>query len=248
MVHRSETTVIRVSIIIPCLNESKQILSTLKAIREGLLQSAALRPAELETILVDGGSLDDTVNLSRPLVDKLIYCSAGRSRQMNAGAEIAEGSLLLFLHADTLLPSNFLECLFEDFLLSCAAWGRFDIRLDSPKPVFRMIEVFINGRSRFSSIATGDQALFITKAAFNNVGCFDDILLMEDVAMCKKLNELSKPFNSRLKVISSSRRWEKQGPIKVILQMWMIRFAYFVGVSPKRLHAWYYLSKQGSVS
>lgn len=153
---------------------------------------------------------------------------------MNAGAQQANGDVLLFLHSDTHLP--------EDALIKLNSlpshrdlWGRFDVELSNDKFIYSVIAFFINLRSRITTIATGDQAIFISSSMFNKVKGYPEIALMEDVAICKRLRKLMKPICFKSKVITSARRWETQGVIKTIFMMWMIRLAYFCGVSPERL-------------
>ena len=142
--------------------------------------------------------------------------------------------ILLFLHADTALPENADHCI-RQVLQSGAVWGRFDVRIDSPRPVFRLIETLMNLRSRWSGVATGDQAVFVRRSAFEAVGGFEDIALMEDIALSCALLRLSRPACLRQRVTTSARRWEKQGVWRTVLLMWRLRAAYFFGADPARL-------------
>lgn len=218
------------SIIIPTLNEAPGITSTLKALQ-------AMRARGSEIILVDGGSQDGTPKLARPFVDRLLVAPRGRARQMNAGAAEAQGSVLLFLHADTLLPEDA-----DHAVLSAVGdeangrlWGRFDVNIDGSSPWLKVVACMMNLRSRLSGIATGDQAIFVTRAAFQAVGGFPDIPLMEDIALSKALKRLGPPVCLTARVSTSGRRWEQDGVWRTILLMWWLRLRYFFGADPHRL-------------
>jgi rSAM/selenodomain-associated transferase 2 len=214
------------SIIIPALNEAESIENTLFPLQY-------LRKLGHEIILVDGGSRDATCFISRPLVSKLLSSEPGRARQMNLGASIATGNVLLFLHADTSLPEN-LEGIFAGLKIK-SFWGRFDLSLTGTQYIYRLIEKMINLRSRLCGIATGDQVIFMTRDLFDRVNGFPDIPLMEDIAVCKKLKTISSPVCISARVITSSRRWESRGAIKTILLMWKLRMQYAMGVPPEKL-------------
>ncbi|MEC5216488.1 rSAM/selenodomain-associated transferase 2 [Actimicrobium sp. GrIS 1.19] len=224
------------SIIIPVLNEQRQIAWRLRRL-------AALRQAGAQIIVVDGGSSDDTVALATPLVDLVVVAARGRASQMNAGAALASGDALLFLHADTALP----KC--ADQLIAAAlqthAWGRFDIVLLGRHPMFRIIATLMNWRSRSTGIATGDQAMFVQRSVFERLHGFAPIALMEDIELCRRLKKISAPACLREKVISSGRRWHKHGLWRTIWLMWRLRLAYFLGADPRKLAVAYgYLPPQ----
>lgn len=221
----------RVSVIIPTLNEEFGIVSCLSSIRA--------QRSHCEVIVVDGGSDDDTVTSSALMADRVIVANQGRARQMNAGANIAQGEILLFLHADTILPDNAIETIGRQ-LTDSMVWGRFDIRLSSERPIFKMIAILMNLRSRITGIATGDQAIFVKKSAFDTVGRYPEIALMEDIALSKALKKLSPPLCLNLKAVSSARRWQQHGVVKTILLMWELRIRYFFGSDPNRLARHYY--------
>ena len=218
------------SIIIPVLNEAAGIQQHLQALQP-------LRK-QCEIIVADGGSQDGTVTIAEPLSDQIFTAPKGRARQMNAGADLATGEILLFLHADTLLPDNALSLIQQGFRKG-SCWGRFDIHLTGSKPMLKVIARMMNWRSRLTGIATGDQALFMGRHAFNEVGGFTDIPLMEDIALCNKLKQLGKPLCLTAKVNSSGRRWEQFGVIKTIFLMWWLRLLYCFGFSPKQLSRLY---------
>ncbi len=217
----------KISIIIPTLNEAEAIIASLQGLQY-------LRHLGHEVIVADGGSLDSTLSLAMPYIDAKVLSDKGRAKQLNAGTRIANGDVLLFLHADTLLPENIESILLEALSLGFS-WGRFDVRLSGQQFMFRIIEKMINIRSRVSGIATGDQAIFIRKDVFAEEGGFPEIALMEDIAMSKRLKKRSRPFCSRVRVITSSRRWEDQGIWKTIFLMWCLRLAYLCGVKSDRL-------------
>lgn len=172
---------------------------------------------------------------------KLVYLAAdqkGRAAQMNQGAAVSEGSILLFLHADTQLPDEAL-ILIQEGVRQGAHWGRFDVRFDNDSWPFTMIAAMMNWRSRHGGIATGDQAIFMTRAAFDLVNGFDEIPLMEDIAISRKLKNIDYPLCFEVPVVTSARRWEQKGVFRTILLMWWLRLAYWLGVDPKRLAAWY---------
>ncbi len=223
----------RISVIIPVLNEANLIVKTLSALQ-------SLRQAGHEVIVVDGGSHDATLSLSKPYADRLIQGSRGRSRQMNNGAKSANNEILLFLHADTLLPEGADRLILEGIEKKKKSWGRFDVKLSGKGPLFRVIEFLMNWRSRLSSIATGDQAIFAKTDLFQSVGGFPEIDLMEDIALSKILKNHGRPLCLWQRVLTSSRRWEEKGFLRMILLMWLLRLAYFFKTDPKRLAKLYY--------
>lgn len=222
---------ISLSIIIPVLNE----LAALKRCQSSLYR---LRSQGVELIIVDGGSSDGTVQAARQITDQVLISPPGRARQMNAGAAVANGDVLLFLHIDTTLPSQALQLIRDKF--GGRQWGRFDVCLTGRHLAFRVIETAMNLRSRLTSVATGDQAIFIRAALFRQIGGFPELPLMEDVAICKLLRDHSRPLNLSARVISSSRRWEQGGIIRTVVLMWRLRLAYFLGADPAALHRQYY--------
>jgi rSAM/selenodomain-associated transferase 2 len=194
-----------------------------------------------EIILVNGGSTDATATIgARSPQVRLLSSPRGRARQMNEGARAARGDVLLFLHADTLLPDGALAAVGAAVGDPGVVAGRFDVRFDNPRPVFRMIAWFMNQRSRRSGISTGDQAIFVRREVFEALGGYPDIPLMEDVELCRRLKRRGRLAALRLRVTTSSRKWEREGAVGTILLMWALRFLYMVGVPPARLHRWYY--------
>jgi len=216
------------SIIVPVLNEAAVIVTALEAL-------AALRERGAEVIVVDGGSADRTAALAEPFADSVITSARGRAVQMNAGAAVARGDVLLFLHADTRLPPDPDRIILDGLARSGRAWGRFDVSIEGCHPLLRVVATSMNARSRLTGIATGDQAMFMTRKAFTGVGGFPDIALMEDIELSRRLKRISPPLRLRARVTTSSRRWENRGVLRTILLMWRLRLAYFFGASPDDL-------------
>jgi len=220
----------RVSFVIPVLNEEEGI--------GALLQDLRQRYPGSEIIVVDGGSSDQTVAVAMPLSDQLLLGERGRAGQMNLGGQVANSEYVLFLHADS-CPAVDAGHL-GDCLARRPQWGFCRVRLSSDRPVFRIIEWFMNQRSRLSRIATGDQMLFLRSSLFERTGGFDAIPLMEDIAYCKRLRRLGRPLVIHAPVTTSSRRWEEHGVARTVVRMWLLRLAYFLGVSPAHLWRHYY--------
>jgi len=218
----------KISIIIPVLNESVSLGSFLSALQ-------IFRHQHCEIIVVDGGSHDQTCQIAEKYCDLLLSSSAGRARQMNAGANHASGSILLFLHADTILPANYFDLIFHQLSEKNKSWGRFNVALSGDALMFRLIESLMNFRSCFTGVCTGDQAIFVSRELFIKTGGFPDIDLMEDVAFSKVLKKIESPLCLKSRVVTSSRRWEKYGIWKTIFLMWRLRLAYFMGESPQKL-------------
>jgi rSAM/selenodomain-associated transferase 2 len=222
-----------ISIVIPALDEARNLARLLPDLR-------ARFPAA-EVVLVDGGSTDATVATAARFPEvRLLVSPRGRARQMNAGARAARGDVLIFLHADTLLPDGALAAVDVAAGDPGVVAGRFDVRFDNLRCVFRMIAWFMNERSRRSGIATGDQAIFVRRKAFDAVGGYPEMPLMEDVELCRRLKRRGRIAALRLCVTTSARKWEREGAARTILLMWALRFLYTLGVSPDRLHRWYY--------
>jgi rSAM/selenodomain-associated transferase 2 len=216
------------SIIVPALDEATGIAAALTAL-------APLRRQDCEVIVVDGGSRDGTPDLARPLADRVITAPRGRAAQMNAGAAIAQADVLLFLHADTRLPADADRPVRDGLARSGRVWGRFDVRIEGRHRLLAIIAGAMNLRSRLTGIATGDQAMFMTRAAFAAAGGFPDIALMEDVAFSARLKAHGRPLCLRERVITSGRRWESRGIIATIALMWRLRLAYYLGAKPAAL-------------
>jgi len=189
-------------------------------------------------VVVDGGSTDSTVVQAVAGGAKVISSEPGRALQMNSGANAATGDYLFFLHADSLPTIN--ENQLQDELKKQPQWGFFRVRLSGTRWMFRVIERAMNLRSSTSGVATGDQMLFMAKGIFERTGGYRDIPLMEDVEYSKRLRRLARPRVVPQVVETSSRRWEKNGIAITVLRMWLLRLAYFLGVAPARLKAYYH--------
>jgi len=217
-----------VSVIIPTLDEREHITAALDLLQER-------RRAGHEVIVVDGGSDDGTCEVASGKADRILNSPRGRAIQMNAGAREAHGGILLFLHADTLVPDVSFRVFLEEFPSSGRVWGRFDVRLSGSHRMLRVVENMMNIRSRLSGIATGDHGIFVRRETFEKVGGYPEIPLMEDVAISRRLKRQSRPFFPRGHVVTSSRRWEENGIRKTILLMWRLRLAYALGADPADL-------------
>jgi rSAM/selenodomain-associated transferase 2 len=216
---------VRFSVVVPVLNEAG-------IIEECLQRLQSWRPV-LEVIVVDGGSADGTASLARPLCDTLLCSEPGRARQMNAGARSASGQYLFFLHSDTRIESSPADV--QAALSLAPAWGYFSVQLSGALWSLRVIEWFMNVRSRATRVATGDQLLFVRRDVWQSLGGFAEIPLMEDVELCKRLRRVADPIRPAGGVCTSSRRWEEQGVWRTVLAMWRLRMAYLLGASPYHL-------------
>jgi rSAM/selenodomain-associated transferase 2 len=221
------------SIVVPALDEADNLAR--------LLPDLAARCPEAEVVVVDGGSADGTGERARghPGV-RVIDGERGRARQMNAGARAARGDAILFLHADSVLPDGAASAIARALAAPGVVGGRFDVRFSSPRWPFRMIAALMNARSRWSGIATGDQGIFVSRAAFDALGGYPDIPLMEDIELTRRLKRLGAIACLAPRITTSSRKWEREGILRTILLMWTLRFLYFCGADPARLHRWYY--------
>jgi len=214
---------VKLSIVIPALDEAERIRAALQAL-------APLRRRGHEVILADGGSTDATLELAAPLCDRVVSSARGRGAQMNAGARLATGDALLFLHADTALPSAADRLVFES--LQRRRWGRFDVEIEGRHPLLKVVGWTMNLRSRLTGIATGDQAIFVRRADFAG---FPEIALMEDIAFSRLMKRRGAPACLRSRVSTSGRRWESRGVLRTIVLMWRLRLLYFLGARPERL-------------
>ena len=216
----------KLSVIVPALDEADGIASMLQTL-------APLRAGGHEVIVVDGGSVDATAAIASRFADQVIQAPRGRALQMNAGAALAGGHALLFLHADTRLPENALQFVLD--ALARRGWGRFDVRIEGRSPWLSVVAFFMNWRSRLTGIATGDQAIFVRRELFAAAGGFPEIPLMEDVELSARLRKISMPACIPARVVTSGRRWERRGVLRTVLLMWRLRLAYFFGARPEDL-------------
>ena len=227
-----------VSIVVPVLDEAAAIAAALSPLQ-------AARAAGAEIVVVDGGSRDGTAALAAPLADRVLVAPRGRASQMNAGAAAGTRPNLLFLHADTVLPADALVAV--EAALRDRAWGRFDVAIDGADPLLAVVAAGMNLRSRLTGIATGDQAIFVRRAAFDSLGGFPAIPLMEDVAFSRAARRaLGPPACLDSRVLTSGRRWERHGVLRTIVLMWRLRLAYALGADPHRLARRYGVERTSS--
>ena len=224
------TEATKISIIIPTLNEEAILAETLSQFK-GLDQ--------LEVIVVDGGSQDDTAQLAAGLGAKVIQTKPGKARQMNAGASAATGEVLVFVHADTRLPQNFSRRIPAALEQNGVVAGAFRLHIDSGAMGIRFIEQVANWRSRYLKMPYGDQALFMKKALFQKVGGFAQVPIMEDFILVRRLKRIGKIITLPEFVITSPRRWTHLGVLRPWLINQLIVIAYYLGISPDRLSRWY---------
>ena len=215
-----------VSVIVPTLNEAPVLAATLARVR-------ATCPHEI--IVVDGGSDDETGHVATGRADSVLTAARGRAAQMNAGAAVARGDVLVFVHADTLVPSTFVAAIEHACGDPNVVGGRFDVELSPSSPLIWLTGWLMNWRSRLTRIATGDQAIFIRRDTFAALGGFADIPLMEDIDLSRRLKRAGRVACLRERVTTSSRRWRAHGVVRTILLMWALRVLYFCGVGPERL-------------
>jgi rSAM/selenodomain-associated transferase 2 len=220
----------KISIVIPTLNESKNIKATL---------ASTQLSTNVEAIVVDGGSTDNTVDIVESLGVKVIAGYKNRACQMNVGARNATGDILLFLHGDTLLPANFDAMIRSALQQPSTVAGAFSLRINAPQAGLRLVEWGVKWRSKWLQMPYGDQGIFITKEVFNSIGGFPDLPIMEDFQLIRHLKRLGKITFIPVPVITSPRRWLKKGVLQTTLINQIVIIAYFLGVSPKRIRSWY---------
>jgi rSAM/selenodomain-associated transferase 2 len=220
--HSLRAHTMRLSVIVPALNEAEAI-------------TAAIRSAKAadEVIVVDGGSSDATSDVAAALGATVVQSVRGRGRQLAVGADLASGDVLLFLHADTVLPAGFREQV--ERVLSTAAWGRFDVRFDKGGLLLRLIAWLISTRSRLSRVATGDQAMFVTRVALQSVGGIREPELFEDIDLSRRLKRRAPMGVPVDPVVTSSRRWREDGVWRTTFLMWTMKSLYLMGVPADRL-------------
>lgn len=230
----------QVSVIVPTLDEGG-------VIEDLLLSMQPWRAAGHEVILVDGGSTDSTCERAAPLVDLLLQTAPGRSVQLNAGAAVASGEILWFVHADShfrlaprgLLPTTLPDLLVTELDFSGRDWGRFDVRIDGDHPLLPLIAWAMNLRSCLTSICTGDQAIFVRRALFERVGGFPRLPLMEDVELSRCLRQRGRCLCLRRIVTTSGRRWQRNGVLRTVWLMWRLRLTWWLGRDTTRLRRAY---------
>jgi rSAM/selenodomain-associated transferase 2 len=219
------------SVIVPMLNEAATIASTLHALRRGA--------PDAEIIVVDGGSVDASVVIAQPLCHAVISASRGRALQMNSGAHVSHGDALVFVHADTIVPTTFAADVASALSDPAVVGGRFDVKLDASALPYRIIGAMISIRSRISRTGTGDQAIFVRRDVFDRLGGFPELELCEDLEFSRRLKRAGRVACLRTRVTTSARRWSRGGVARTVVKMWMIRAMYLMGVPPARLKRMY---------
>jgi rSAM/selenodomain-associated transferase 2/rSAM/selenodomain-associated transferase 1 len=216
-----------ISIIIPTLNEEENISACLASTQNA---------SHVERIVVDGGSSDRTVEVARTRGVKVLTSPAGRARQMNAGAEVADGDLLLFLHADTRLPAGFAHGVRQTLARPGVVAGAFQFRLDASGRKLQIIEKVANWRSRVWQMPYGDQAIFIRSALFREIGGYPDMPIMEDFEFIRRLKRKGRILTLPQAAITSARRWRRYGLWKTTLLNELVVCAYYLGIPASRIH------------
>jgi len=218
----------KVSIVMPVLDEAVGVRAALERLQP-------LRAHGHEVVVVDGGSIDGTLDLARGLADRVIAVSPGRALQMNAAVPYAHGAVLLFLHADTRLPDGAIGQIETAFRRMPCLWGRFDVRIEGRHPMLAVVARMMNLRSRLTAVCTGDQCIFVSRELFLRAGGYPEIALMEDIALSKRPRRCARMTALPGPVVTSGRRWEKNGVWRTIILMWWLRLRFFLGDSPRRL-------------
>jgi rSAM/selenodomain-associated transferase 2 len=220
----------KISIIVPTLNEEKDIKVAITSTESG---------KDIEVIVVDGGSQDNTVDITQRLGIKFVFSSPGRACQMNVGALLATGNILLFLHADTILPLQFDDMVRDALEEPGVVAGAFNLRIDSSQLGLRLVEWGVRIRSHFFNLPYGDQAIFIKREVFEQVGGFPELPIMEDFEMMRRLQRIGRITIVQGAVLTSARRWLQKGVFKTTLINQIAIIAYFIGVSPTLIRYWY---------
>ena len=226
-----DSAVVDLSIVIPARNEARMIEGVLRGLREAGVCEVV--------VVVDGESPNETAEIARPMVDRVLRSEPGRARQMNAGAAVTRGEGIFFLHADTRVPPGFAAAILTALEDPRVVGGRFDVELDAEGFTFRVISGMINLRSRWTRLFTGDQGIFIRRSAFDRLGGFPEIALLEDLALSTKMKRAGEIASLRARVRTSARRWQEDGVGRTVALMWGIRALYWFGVSPARLTRFY---------
>lgn len=215
----------KISVIIPVLNEAKVLEKTLSQLQPELKSH--------ELIVVDGGSADASVHIAEKY-GKVIISERGRAKQLNAGAAVATGKILIFLHADIWLESGALAAV-GTALSSSYVGGGFRQKIDGKCFLYRLIEIAGNMRGKYLKVFYGDSGIFLTRTNFEKIGGFPDVPIMEEMEFSRDLRRLGKTTLLTPHIHISPRRWETRGIIRTTLNNWLITLLYFFGVSPEKL-------------
>ena len=213
------------SAIIPTLNEASVLAASLQS----------LARADVQIVVADGGSEDATVSIARRYTVDVIRAQRGRALQMNAGASVARGDVLLFVHADTCAPADYVEHIAAALRDPRVVGGRFDVRLDDTALCYRLIGTMINLRSRITRTATGDQGIFVRRRVFQDLGGYPALPLMEDLAFSRMMKDAGTVACLGAAVTTSARRWREHGVLRTVLLMWALRLGYYAGIPPRWL-------------
>jgi rSAM/selenodomain-associated transferase 2 len=222
---------VTLTVVVPMLDEERAIAATLRALRAGA--------PDAEIVVVDGGSSDGSVAIAGPLADAVISAPRGRASQMNAGAAASQGGVLAFVHADTIVPTDFAQHIQTVLDDAAVVGGHFDVVLDNPSLVYRLLGALISWRSRLMRSATGDQAIFVRREVFERLGGFAQIDLCEDLDFARRLRRAGRIARADASVLTSARRWRSHGMARTILRMWTIKSLFLLGVSPRWLKRHY---------
>lgn len=224
-----------ISIIIPVLNEQDSINDIIIHI-QSIMDSKVY-----EIIIVDGDSLGSTISHVKDKRCKKLIAPRGRALQLNRGSEHARGSVLLFLHADTLLPKNAYFVIQKVFKDERYIGGAFDLSFNSNHRWIRFVAAVARRRSRLTRIPFGDQAVFIQKEYFDSIGKFKEIPLMEDVELMQRIKKRGGAiYITSERVITSARKWKEEGPYYTTFRNWALQFLFMLGVKPETLIKYYY--------
>lgn len=221
---------VNISIVIPVLNEANHLANTLRSIQV---------PEMIEVIVVDGGSQDDTVKIATTLAAYVIQGTPGRAAQMNQGARVASGDILLFLHGDTILPEGFERLIRQTLAQPDVVAGAFELRIDGTQWGLRLVEWGVNWRSRWLQMPYGDQAIFLKASIFHELGGFPELPIMEDFEFLRQLRRLGKIAIAPASVCTSGRRWQRLGILKTTLVNQLVILAYLLRLSPEVIARWY---------
>lgn len=220
----------RLSIVIPVLNETENLPQTFATLPQS---------PDLEVIVVDGGSTDGTIAVAESWGARVVRTSPGRAQQMNLGARLARGEVLLFLHGDTRLPAGFAALIDRTLAQPTVVAGAFELHIDGTLPGLRLVEWGVKWRSRLFQMPYGDQALFLKAKTFQSVGGFAELPIMEDFELVRRLRRLGRVAIVPAAVLTHDRRWRKLGVLRTTLINQGVIAAYFLGMSPDRLAHWY---------